>query len=93
VIGMGKSIKLRVVAEGVETCEQLDFLQTHGCDEGQGYYFSPPVVAEQFAELLKSGIGPNRRPLVLEPSSQLCGRYVFACKTSGKNREAFTGLE
>jgi diguanylate cyclase (GGDEF)-like protein/PAS domain S-box-containing protein len=56
VISMGTSIKLRVVAEGVETQEQLAFLQAHHCDEGQGYYFSPPVVAEQFAELLKSGI-------------------------------------
>jgi EAL domain-containing protein (putative c-di-GMP-specific phosphodiesterase class I) len=57
VISMGTSIKLRVVAEGVETQEQLAFLQAHHCDEGQGYYFSPPVVAQQFAELLKSGIG------------------------------------
>ena len=56
VIGMGKSIKLRVTAEGVETREQFVFLQDRHCDEGQGYYFSPPVVAEQFSELLKSGV-------------------------------------
>jgi diguanylate cyclase len=53
-IGIGKSLKQRVIAEGIETLEQLDFLRTQGCSEGQGYYFSRPVAAEQFAELLKS---------------------------------------
>jgi len=52
VIGMGNSLKLRVSAEGVETREQLAFLQAKHCKEGQGFYFSPPVDAEAFAELL-----------------------------------------
>lgn len=52
VITMGKSLKHRVIAEGVETEEQLAFLRAHRCDEGQGFYFSPPVAPEQFAELL-----------------------------------------
>lgn len=52
VIGMGNSLKLRVSAEGVETREQLAFLQAEHCEEGQGFYFSPPVDAEAFAELL-----------------------------------------
>jgi EAL domain-containing protein (putative c-di-GMP-specific phosphodiesterase class I) len=56
VINMCKSLKHRVIAEGVETPEQLAFLQAHECDEGQGYYFSRPVVAQQFAELLETGI-------------------------------------
>jgi diguanylate cyclase (GGDEF)-like protein/PAS domain S-box-containing protein len=56
VIGLGRSLKLRVVAEGVETQEQLAFLQAHQCDEAQGYYFSRPVLPEQFARLLKTGI-------------------------------------
>jgi len=56
VISMGKSLKHRVIAEGVETPEQLAFLQAHGCDEGQGYYFSRPLVAQQFAKLLETGI-------------------------------------
>src|SRR6266478_3228816 len=55
VITMGKSLKHRVIAEGVETEEQLTFLRAHRCDEGQGFYFSPPVAAEQFAELLAGG--------------------------------------
>jgi diguanylate cyclase (GGDEF)-like protein/PAS domain S-box-containing protein len=56
VISMGRSMKLRVVAEGVETREELAFLQTHQCDEAQGFYFSRPVLPHQFATLLKSGI-------------------------------------
>jgi diguanylate cyclase (GGDEF)-like protein/PAS domain S-box-containing protein len=56
VISMGRSLKLRVIAEGVETQDELAFLQTQQCDEAQGYYFSPPVVPEQFAKLLETGI-------------------------------------
>jgi len=56
VISMGRSLKLRVVAEGVETQEELVFLQAHQCDEAQGYYFSRPVLPEQFAKLLETGI-------------------------------------
>lgn len=56
VISMGRSLNLRVVAEGVETQEELKFLQAHKCDEAQGYYFSRPVLPHVFAQLLKSGI-------------------------------------
>jgi diguanylate cyclase (GGDEF)-like protein/PAS domain S-box-containing protein len=56
VIRMAQSLNLRVVAEGVETPEQLAFLRAHQCDEAQGYYFSRPVPAYQFASLLKTGI-------------------------------------
>jgi EAL domain-containing protein (putative c-di-GMP-specific phosphodiesterase class I) len=56
VINMGKNLKQRVIAEGVETVDQLAFLKTHGCHEGQGYYFSRPMVAQQFAKLLETGI-------------------------------------
>jgi len=54
IVRMGKSLKHRVIAEGVETLDELTFLQAHGCDEGQGYYFSRPVVAQQFAKSLRS---------------------------------------
>ncbi len=63
VISMGRSLNLRVVAEGVETAEELAFLQAHLCDEAQGYYFSKPVLPEQFAKLLKTGTA--ERVLVL----------------------------
>jgi diguanylate cyclase (GGDEF)-like protein/PAS domain S-box-containing protein len=56
VISMAQSLRLRVVAEGVETLEQLAFLQAHDCDEAQGYYFSRPVVPLEFATLLRTGI-------------------------------------
>jgi diguanylate cyclase (GGDEF)-like protein/PAS domain S-box-containing protein len=55
-ISIGKSLKQRVVAVGVETASQLDFLQRHGCGEGQGAYFSNPVVAEQAARLFQFGV-------------------------------------
>jgi EAL domain-containing protein (putative c-di-GMP-specific phosphodiesterase class I) len=56
VIDLGRSLKHRVIAEGVESARQLAFLQAHGCGEGQGYYFSRPVSAPQFAKLLETGI-------------------------------------
>jgi diguanylate cyclase (GGDEF)-like protein/PAS domain S-box-containing protein len=66
VIGMGRSLRLRVVAEGVETREELEFLQAQQCDEAQGYYFSRPVLPAQFAQLLESGI-PKANLNSLEP--------------------------
>ena len=55
VIAMGRSLEQRVVAEGIETPRQLAFLQSRDCSEGQGFYFSRPVPADQFASLLKTG--------------------------------------
>jgi diguanylate cyclase (GGDEF)-like protein/PAS domain S-box-containing protein len=53
IIRMGQSLNLRVVAEGVETQEELAFLQNQQCNEAQGYYFSRPVPPYEFCELLK----------------------------------------
>jgi EAL domain-containing protein (putative c-di-GMP-specific phosphodiesterase class I) len=55
VIGMGKKLNDRVIAEGVETHEQLAFLRTQGCDEGQGYLFSHPLSAADLGLLLETG--------------------------------------
>ena len=54
IISMGRNLKLKVIAEGVETAEQLAFLKQQGCDEMQGYFFSRPIPAEQFARLMAS---------------------------------------
>ena len=53
---MGRSLKLRLIAEGVETREQMAFLRAQHCDEVQGFYFSRPVPPQQFAKLLETGI-------------------------------------
>lgn len=55
IISMAQSLKLSVVAEGVETRDQLDFLREAGCDEMQGYLFSRPVPAGEMEKLLKDG--------------------------------------
>jgi EAL domain-containing protein (putative c-di-GMP-specific phosphodiesterase class I) len=59
IISMGRSLNLRVVAEGVETQTELAFLQAHQCEEAQGYFFSRPVPAAQFAALLKTGVSES----------------------------------
>lgn len=55
IIGLAHRMKLRVVAEGVETADQLTFLRSNDCDEIQGYYFSKPLPAAGFAEMLRGG--------------------------------------
>lgn len=55
IIGMAKSLGFKTIAEGVETKEQLDFLRDKQCDQIQGYLFSEPLPADDFAQLLRSG--------------------------------------
>lgn len=55
IIGLAHDLKLRVLAEGVETEQQLEFLHRNGCDEIQGYHFSRPVAPEEFAAMLRTG--------------------------------------
>ncbi len=52
IIAMGKSLSLTVVAQGVETSEQAEFLRSHACDELQGFYFKRPLPVEEFTQLL-----------------------------------------
>lgn len=54
IIALAHTLKLKVIAEGVETREQLDYLHRNGCDEMQGFFFSKPVNAQAFAALLRA---------------------------------------
>ena len=71
VIALAHGLELEVVAEGVETEEQLDFLTEHGCDLVQGYYYSPAVPAEEFEHLLviQGAINPRASRRRREPSA------------------------
>jgi EAL domain-containing protein (putative c-di-GMP-specific phosphodiesterase class I) len=54
IISLAHSLRLKVVAEGVETSEQLKFLQALNCDQYQGFHFSPPLPAAEFAQLVRT---------------------------------------
>jgi EAL domain-containing protein (putative c-di-GMP-specific phosphodiesterase class I) len=56
---MGNSLKKRVIAEGVELANQLTFLKARQCEEGQGFLFSRPLTAENYARLMTTGIQKN----------------------------------
>jgi EAL domain-containing protein (putative c-di-GMP-specific phosphodiesterase class I) len=57
---MAHGMKLKVVAEGVETAEQLEFLRREGCDEAQGYYFARPMPAEEFSRWFQNRSAGDR---------------------------------
>ena len=80
VIAMGRSLKLRVIAEGVETLKEMAFLRSRHCDQAQGYLFSRPVRAQQFATLLSTGLSipgfslsdrAKRKMRIAQPSSTI----------------------
>jgi EAL domain-containing protein (putative c-di-GMP-specific phosphodiesterase class I) len=52
ILGLGRDLSLRLIAEGVETAEQLHFLQERGCHSAQGYWFSKPQPAAAFSSWL-----------------------------------------
>jgi EAL domain-containing protein (putative c-di-GMP-specific phosphodiesterase class I) len=66
IINMGQSLRYRVIAEGVETQQQRAYLRAQNCAEGQGYLFSRPLAAPQFANLLEAGV---EAPSVQSPNA------------------------
>lgn len=58
IIAMARTLRMRVVAEGIETDEQLAFLREQGCEMGQGFLFSPAISAEAFRTRLRE-LGPD----------------------------------
>jgi EAL domain-containing protein (putative c-di-GMP-specific phosphodiesterase class I) len=65
ILGIGKSLKLLVVAAGIETLSQQSYLWRHECAEAQGYLFSPPLSAERLAQLMDDGIGGEFKAFTL----------------------------
>jgi diguanylate cyclase (GGDEF)-like protein/PAS domain S-box-containing protein len=65
IVAMAHSLGLSVIAEGVETVEQLNFLRSHHCEEVQGYYFSRPLSSDKFGELITTFDSGN--PTLFEP--------------------------
>jgi len=67
VISMARSLNLKVVAEGVEAREELEFLRAHQCDEAQGYYFSRPIPVDRFMGLLRNGLANTAASVLSAP--------------------------
>ena len=61
IIDIAKYLRLKVVAEGVETEGQLSLLKNAGCDLVQGYYFSRPVPADEFKEMIRTDLALERK--------------------------------
>jgi len=78
IVSLAHSLQLAVIAEGVETEEQLDFLNQIGCDQYQGYFCSPPLPAAELATLVtqKLAASPGSRPSI---NDTFTGQAPFCC--------------
>ena len=71
IIGIGNGFRHQIIAEGVETVEQLTILRENDCSTAQGYYLNRPMIAEEFAEFLKTGVAKhllNQQDMPTDPS-------------------------
>ena len=85
IIGMARALKLKVVAEGVETLEELEFLRAHQCDEAQGFYFGRSLPPARFAELLRTGIPEITSPPTAPSSNP---ERSGSCMPGGASRQS-----
>jgi diguanylate cyclase (GGDEF)-like protein/PAS domain S-box-containing protein len=74
IIAMGRSLNLRVIAEGIETAEDLAFLKKSACDEAQGFFFSPPIPAGDFARLHEMQVNESQK---CPESALLFGEAIY----------------
>jgi diguanylate cyclase (GGDEF)-like protein/PAS domain S-box-containing protein len=81
VISMGRSLNLRVIAEGVEDETQMAFLRKHRCDEIQGYYFSRPLTVEQATQKMRDN-WPESRVASIDPLSGPTEEQPMACRSA-----------
>jgi EAL domain-containing protein (putative c-di-GMP-specific phosphodiesterase class I) len=72
IVGLAHHLQLRVIAEGVETAEQLAFLRRHGCDEVQGYLFARPMAGDE-ARAWFVGRSSGEAPVETEPATEPLG--------------------
>ena len=72
IISLGSILRLEVVAEGIETEEQLTFLQDHRCAVGQGYYFAFPLAADDFGGWMRAGV---RKEIALPRNNRIQEKY------------------
>jgi diguanylate cyclase (GGDEF)-like protein/PAS domain S-box-containing protein len=68
IVSLAASLDLRVIAEGVETAAQCDFLRGISCDEIQGYYFSRPLAADRVADFIRAHAAPSTGAISLKPA-------------------------
>jgi FixJ family two-component response regulator len=93
IIAMAHNLKLRVIAEGVETEGQLRYLRAHGCDAMQGFFFSRPVPADEFAGLLRESrrlllpdgadVAPEKTLLIVDDEPQVLALLARLLRKEG----------
>ena len=92
IINMARTLNLKVIAEGVETEQQMLFLRAHNCDEVQGYYFSKPLAAGDFAEkVLRTALLPTSEVANDSLSKKMfASRVELITELEKQNREFFS---
>jgi EAL domain-containing protein (putative c-di-GMP-specific phosphodiesterase class I) len=84
VLGLGKSLDIPVLAEGVETLEQLEFLHSVDCEEVQGYYFGRPASAHQIRKFVACGYAQAQTAQDLLAAEETPARRKFTSIAGGK---------